>query len=130
MPHCATARIMRGLVMDFPHDVRVRNLGDEYLFGPSFLVSPVYEYQARTRKVYLPAGTEWTDFYTGKTYTGGQQIRGGGAAGTHAAVRESRCHHSGGAGDRIHRPEARRSDHALRLHRPRWQLRFCTRTMA
>ncbi|HMI36914.1 MAG TPA: TIM-barrel domain-containing protein, partial [Steroidobacteraceae bacterium] len=66
--------IMRGLVMDFPHDVRVRNLSDEYLFGPSFLVSPVYEYQARTRKVYLPAGTEWTDFYTGKTYTGGQQI--------------------------------------------------------
>jgi len=35
MPHCATATIMRGLVMDFPHDVRVRNLGDEYLFGPS-----------------------------------------------------------------------------------------------
>jgi len=36
--------------------------------------SPVYEYQARTRKVVSAAGTEWTDFYTGKTYTGGQQI--------------------------------------------------------
>lgn len=66
--------IMRGLVMDFPRDARVRNLNDEYMFGPSLLVSPVYEYQARTRNVYLPAGPEWTDFYTGRRYGGGQQI--------------------------------------------------------
>jgi alpha-D-xyloside xylohydrolase len=34
----------------------------------------VTEYKARTRKVYLPAGTHWYDFYTGKDFSGGQTI--------------------------------------------------------
>ena len=66
--------MMRGLVMDFANDAKVRNIGDEYMFGPSFLVAPVTEYKARTRQVYLPAGVRWYDFYTGKAYDGGQQI--------------------------------------------------------
>ncbi len=39
--------MMRALVMDFPQDGNVANLGDEYMFGPSFLVAPVTEYRAR-----------------------------------------------------------------------------------
>ena len=66
--------MMRGLVMDFPNDAKVRNIDDEYMFGPSFLVAPVTEYKARTRTVYLPAGTHWYDFYTGKSFDGGQEI--------------------------------------------------------
>ncbi len=66
--------IMRGLVMDFPADTRVRELRDEYLFGPSFLVAPVHEYQARSRHVYLPAGSGWYDFQTGRYHQGGQDI--------------------------------------------------------
>ena len=31
--------IMRGLVMDFPSDPKVRELNDEYLFGRAFLVA-------------------------------------------------------------------------------------------
>lgn len=68
------ATLMRGLVMDFPEDLTARNLNDEYLFGPSILVSPVYEMGARTRDVYLPAGTRWVDFYTGESYDGGQTV--------------------------------------------------------
>ncbi len=67
--------IMRGLVMDFPDDVKVRDINDEYMFGPAFLVAPVTEYQARSREVYLPAGSVWYDFYTGKRYDGGVTIK-------------------------------------------------------
>jgi alpha-D-xyloside xylohydrolase len=66
--------VMRGLVMDFPADSKVRDIGDEYMFGPAFLVAPVTEYKARSRKVYLPAGTRWYDFYSGRSIAGGQTI--------------------------------------------------------
>lgn len=66
--------IMRGVVMDFPNDPGARNIGDQYMFGPAFLVSPVTEFRARTRSVYLPAGTRWYDFHTGRAYEGGQRV--------------------------------------------------------
>jgi alpha-D-xyloside xylohydrolase len=58
--------IMRPLTMDFPHDKEAENIGDEYLFGPSILVAPVYEYNARRRRIYFPKQAGWYDFYTGK----------------------------------------------------------------
>ncbi|SNT02965.1 TIM-barrel domain-containing protein [Sphingopyxis indica] len=66
--------IMRGLVMDFPADPRVRNINDQYMFGSAFLVAPVTEFKARSRKVYLPAGAGWYDFNNGAYYKGGQEI--------------------------------------------------------
>ncbi|MDR3527464.1 MAG: glycoside hydrolase family 31 protein [Rhizomicrobium sp.] len=66
--------MMRGLVMDFPNDLKARNIADEYMFGPSFLVAPITEYKARSREVYLPAGTRWYDFHTGEAFNGGQSI--------------------------------------------------------
>ena len=66
--------IMRGLVMDFAADKRSWGIDDEYLFGPALLVAPVTEYKARERKVYLPAGASWYDFYTGRSVAGGQTI--------------------------------------------------------
>ncbi|ADG12001.1 glycoside hydrolase family 31 protein [Caulobacter segnis] len=66
--------IMRGLVMDFPDDLKARNVDDEYLYGPAFLVAPVTRFQARSREVYLPAGTSWYDFETGQRHAGGQTI--------------------------------------------------------
>jgi alpha-D-xyloside xylohydrolase len=66
--------MMRGLVMDFPTDPNVRNRGEEYMFGPAFLVAPVYEHRARTRRLYLPAGVRWYDFYSGEAYEGGREI--------------------------------------------------------
>jgi len=41
---------------------------------PAFLVAPVTEYKTRSRKVYLPAGSTWYDFYTGRSISGGQAI--------------------------------------------------------
>jgi alpha-D-xyloside xylohydrolase len=66
--------IMRGLVMDFPHDQKVKDIGDQYMFGPSLLINPVYEYKARSRSVYLPDGQAWYDLYSGSYGKGGQQI--------------------------------------------------------
>lgn len=66
--------MMRALVMDFPNDSKVKDIGDQYMFGPSFMVSPVYEYGARTWPVYLPAGAGWYDFHTGEFHEGGQEV--------------------------------------------------------
>ena len=66
--------IMRGLVMDFPQDTVVRRIGDQYLFGPSLLINPVYQSLSVSRLVYLPAGNGWYDLYTGSYHAGGQRI--------------------------------------------------------
>jgi alpha-D-xyloside xylohydrolase len=66
--------MMRGLAMDFPGDARACASTDEYMLGPAFLIAPVCEYRARSREVYLPAGTAWFDFWTGKRFDGGQTI--------------------------------------------------------
>jgi len=66
--------IMRGLIMDYEQDEQVKNISDEYLFGPDLLISPVYEYGARSRSVYLPKGNGWYDLYSGKYTDGGQTI--------------------------------------------------------
>lgn len=66
--------IMRGLAMDFASDTAVLNIGDQYMFGPSLLINPVYEYKQRSRQLYLPKGKGWYDLYSGKFYNGGQNI--------------------------------------------------------
>ncbi|KAA6308255.1 Alpha-xylosidase BoGH31A, partial [termite gut metagenome] len=66
--------IMRALVMDFGKDTHVNDIGDQYLLGPSLMVCPVYEYEARQRNVYFPATTGWYDFYTGNYISGGQSL--------------------------------------------------------
>lgn len=73
--HYNSGTMMRGLVMDFPQDDKARNIKDQYMFGPSFLVAPVTAYKARERQVYLPAGAEWYDFYTGQRHKGGATVR-------------------------------------------------------
>ncbi len=66
--------LMRGLAMDFPHDRRVHNIGDQYLFGPSLMVCPVYNYQVRKRDVYFPDNGGWYSLYSGEYIAGGQKL--------------------------------------------------------
>ena len=66
--------IMRPLFMDFASDNKVQNVSDQFMFGPAFMVCPVYSYGARNRNVYFPAGSNWYDFYTGNYITGGKQV--------------------------------------------------------
>ena len=73
--HTTGAPFMRGLFMDFPNDPNVAQIGDEYMFGPAFLVAPVTSQGQTTKSVYLPAGTAWYDYWTDKRYEGGQTIQ-------------------------------------------------------
>lgn len=66
--------IMRALIMDFANDAQVHNISDQYMFGPAFMVCPVYEYKARSRKVYFPEGTNWYDYESNKYIAGGQTL--------------------------------------------------------
>ncbi len=64
---------MRPLAMDFRDDVRALNIGDQYMYGPAFLVSPVTEPAATTRRLYLPHA-QWYDFWTGSSIDGGNMV--------------------------------------------------------
>jgi alpha-D-xyloside xylohydrolase len=66
--------LMRPLVMDWRNDMEAQNTGDEYLFGPSILVSPVTIQGATSRTVYLPKAL-WYDFWTGEKVDGGKRIQ-------------------------------------------------------
>jgi alpha-D-xyloside xylohydrolase len=68
------APFMRALFMDFPRDPKVADIGDEYMFGPAFLVAPVTEQGATTREVYLPVGCDWYNYWTSQRLHGGQTI--------------------------------------------------------
>jgi alpha-D-xyloside xylohydrolase len=66
--------IMRSIVMEFPDDEKAASIDDAYMFGDKFYVAPIIEYKARSRRVYLPEGTDWACYWTSKTYDGGQWI--------------------------------------------------------
>ena len=68
------APVMRPLFYDFPEDKACWAVEDSYMFGPDLLVSPVMEAGADSRRIYLPAGTRWTDAYTKQVYEGGQWV--------------------------------------------------------
>ena len=65
----------RPLAFDFPNDTTVLDLKDEYLFG-SILVCPVTHpmTETTTRRVYLPRGCQWYDYWTHRRYEGGQWL--------------------------------------------------------
>ena len=66
--------LMRALPLEFSSDPGAREISDQFVFGPSLLINPVATEGATQRALYLPAGVDWTDFWTGKRLTGGQTI--------------------------------------------------------
>ncbi|MEZ0069495.1 alpha-D-xyloside xylohydrolase [Streptacidiphilus sp. MAP12-20] len=66
--------LMRPLLLAFPDDPAAWEVEDQYLFGPDILVAPVTELGARQRRVYLPAGAEWTHSDSGRRYPGGGHV--------------------------------------------------------
>lgn len=66
--------LMRGLPMDFPEDPASRTVDDQFLFGQGLMVCPVTEPGATSRRVWLPSGRDWFDFWTGRRLQGGRWI--------------------------------------------------------
>lgn len=84
--HFNSEVIMRSLLIDYGDDKKVRDITDEYMLGPYLLVAPVcypmyYGPDSSllngvdmVRKVYLPKGSGWYDYYTNKYYEGGTEV--------------------------------------------------------
>ncbi|MGA3129413.1 MAG: TIM-barrel domain-containing protein [Terracidiphilus sp.] len=66
--------MQRPLVMDFREDRATWEIGDQFLFGPALLVSPVLTEHAISRSLYLPTGANWYDFWTGERTAGGVSV--------------------------------------------------------
>jgi len=65
---------MRALFMDFGNDKHVYDIGNQYMFGSSVMVIPVTSSGATEQTVYLPTGSLWYNFWTGKKEQGGKTI--------------------------------------------------------
>jgi len=65
---------MRPLLVDFPDDQQAWETDDQFMFGPDIMACPVVTLGQRTRSVYLPSGTGWTNAWTGDAHEGGQTI--------------------------------------------------------
>jgi alpha-D-xyloside xylohydrolase len=66
--------LMRALPLEFTSDAEARGISDQFMFGRALLISPVTAEGATQRALYLPAGSDWIDFWTGKRENGGQTI--------------------------------------------------------
>lgn len=67
--------IMAGsLLFDFLKDENLHTLKQQYLFGPSLMVCPVVS-STDQMQISLPSETNWVDFWTGKTYQGGTEVK-------------------------------------------------------
>lgn len=64
---------MRPMVLNYPDDPRVWELGSQYMWGDDVVVAPVTREGARSWPVYLPAG-RWYDFWTGQRHEGGRGV--------------------------------------------------------
>ena len=65
--------IIRPLFFDYPDDENICEISDQYMFGPSLMVCPIVS-SVDKRKIYLPSGNDWYDYYTGDFYEGGRTI--------------------------------------------------------
>jgi alpha-D-xyloside xylohydrolase len=85
--------MMRALVMDFATDKKALDINDQFMLGKSILVSPVTNAMyikpvvngkdtlfaedfstVKTKETYLPASTNWYDFWTGEILSGGKKV--------------------------------------------------------
>ena len=64
---------MRPLVLNYPHDPNVWDLGTQYLWGDDLLVAPVTRRGATSWTAYLPEGN-WHDYWTQETFSGPQGV--------------------------------------------------------
>lgn len=78
--------MMKLLAFEYPEDHTVWEITDQYLFGDQVMVCPVLEPMyygkdsrpltgiPRTRRVYLPEGNGWYDYWSNEYHEGGQWI--------------------------------------------------------
>ena len=63
--------LMRPLFFEEPENQELYKIAHTYLWGDDILVSMISEAGLTEKEIYFPAGNNWIDFYTGKTFQGG-----------------------------------------------------------
>lgn len=66
--------MMQPLFLRHSQEEKTWDIKDQYYFGEALMVCPVVEENARGREVYFPGEGKWYDFWTGKTYMGGECV--------------------------------------------------------
>jgi len=69
--------VLRPLLLEFPDDPGCRCIDLQYMLGPDLLVCPVFSESSEPvhADVYLPAGADWVDWWTGEMQPGGRWLR-------------------------------------------------------
>ena len=65
--------MLRLMAFDYPQDMNVYDLKDQFMLGNAFMVCPITDASGQ-RKVYLPQGQPWYHFFNGEKYEGGQTL--------------------------------------------------------
>lgn len=69
--------IVRGMYLDYPKQEQSYAFDRQFMFGSEMLVAPITEPshgRPSSKDVFLPAGDDWYDYFTGDLYAGGQVI--------------------------------------------------------
>lgn len=69
--------LARGMYIDYPDQDSAYRFDQQYMLGRDLLVAPITapaKGKTANREVWLPAGDEWFDYFTGDIYHGGQVI--------------------------------------------------------
>ena len=82
--------IMRPLVMDWRTNEKVWNIGDQFMFGPAILVSPVTLEGATERYVYLPPARALVRLLDREIHQRRSALRRSRSSRSHTALRQGR----------------------------------------
>ncbi|MEZ5198297.1 MAG: glycoside hydrolase family 31 protein [Bacteroidales bacterium] len=63
---------MRPLFFEDQNNRELYEVAETYFWGDDFLVTPITEAGLEMKEIYFPQHSNWIDFYTDKTYIGGQ----------------------------------------------------------
>lgn len=62
------------LLYQFQDDERTYDIEDQFMFGDRIMAAPIVDQGKERRRIYLPRGSRWTDWWTQQTYAGGRYI--------------------------------------------------------
>lgn len=69
--------LVRGMYIEYPEQESSYKHDQQYMFGKDILVAPITEPgngKPVNKEVFLPAGNDWFDYFTGDIYAGGTSI--------------------------------------------------------
>ncbi len=70
--------LVRGTYLQYPNQDGAYTHDQQYMFGGELLAAPITQPgngKVVTREVFLPAGDEWFDYFTGDIYEGGPTVK-------------------------------------------------------